>query len=194
MKKTKAEKTPVVQSAPIPSSQVGCDVEKMPMIKRGQKITEEMGVHKQWYIDAKDDKMSLVTLPKFLHHLMNDYNHDYGTICHAITAGGMAAMWAMNRAPQGGISGFQAGAIQWEFIRHWMHKEGSLHLVEYNDMLYPQHADRFAKTLSLKTFQDLQKTAKQNLKSSRGAHPHVIKHWKSIVAGKVPFGYKLKED
>lgn len=25
------------------------------------------------------------------------------------------------------------------------------------------------------------------------AHPDVIKHWKKIVKGKVPFGYKVKE-
>ena len=32
------------------------------------------------------------------------------------------------------------------------------------------------------------------VKQGREAHPDVIKHWESIVAGNVPFGYKIKED
>lgn len=35
--------------------------------------------------------------------------------------------------------------------------------------------------------------AKKRLEEIKTAHPEVIKHWKKIVKGKVPFGYKVKE-
>lgn len=48
-------------------------------------ITEEMNIHEEWYADAENQTMD--TLLPFLNHLMNDYNHDYGTIVHALIAG-----------------------------------------------------------------------------------------------------------
>lgn len=86
-----------------------------------QHITESMEVHKEWYAQANEQ--TIETLPSFINHLMNDYSHDYGTICHAITAGGLATMSAMNNSDQGGITGFQAGEIMWKFIRNWNHAE-----------------------------------------------------------------------
>src|SRR5690349_20327046 len=70
-------------------------------------ITEESGEHKQWYVDAHAPEMTLETLPEFLRHLTEDYHHDYGTICHALAAGAIATAYAMDRSPQGGITGFQ---------------------------------------------------------------------------------------
>ena len=49
-----------------------------------KKITEEDGTHKAWMSRAKD--MTLADLPEFLRELTEDYQHDYGTICHAIAA------------------------------------------------------------------------------------------------------------
>ena len=86
-------------------------------IKSMKTITEEMKIHEEWYKQAKEQ--TLETLPAFLNHLINDYGHDYGTICHAIAAGAIGAAYALERSPQGGITGFQAGCIMWCFIRHW---------------------------------------------------------------------------
>jgi hypothetical protein len=95
-------------------------------------ITEDMHIHEQWYEEAK--KQTLTTLPEFCRSLSEDYHHDYGTICHAITAAGIATMWAMNHTEQGGITGFQASCIMWEFIKNWMGKEGhSLRLLDYSE-------------------------------------------------------------
>ena len=74
-----------------------------------QQITEEMGIHKEWMKRARD--MTMADLPEFLRELTEDYDHDYGTICHAIAAAAVAAAWSVERTPQGGITGFQAGAI-----------------------------------------------------------------------------------
>ena len=79
-----------------------------------QTISEEMNSQDEWYKEA--DTMTMDKLPAFLDHIMNDYNHDYGTICHAITAGGLATMHALDRSDAGGITGFQAGCIMWHIV------------------------------------------------------------------------------
>lgn len=62
-------------------------------------------------------------------------------------------------------------------------------------MLYPQHADKFEKTITSKCFKKLQDEAANRLKEDFSfAHPDVVKHWQSIVDGVVPFGYKVSDD
>jgi len=157
-------------------------------------ITEKMKVHEEWYKEAK--KQSLQSLPEFLRHLMDDYKHDYGTICHAISAGAIATAWAMNDHPQGGITGFQAGFIMWGFIRYWNHEHNKtgLSIVDYDNMLYPQYEYKFDKTISKSTWDAIQKTAAENIRENKTAHPSVIAHWHSIVSGVVPFGYVINEE
>jgi hypothetical protein len=159
-----------------------------------QNITETMKIHEQWYKEAKTQ--TLETLPQFISHLLGDYVHDYGTICHALAAGGIATMWAMNNHPQGGITGFQAGAIMWEFIRNWNYEYNKcgLKIVDYDNMLYPQYKDKYAKTINKDTWEALQKAAQKMLNEGDGVCPKVKKHWESIVAGDIPFGYKIKND
>lgn len=157
-------------------------------------ITEDMNVHEEWYKEAHADDMSLKTLPKFLKKLSNDYEHDYGTIIHALTAGSIATMWSLDRTPQGGITGFQASCIMWQFIQKWMHKDGPLKMIEFNDMLYPQLDHRFDKTLSPETWKWLQEKAQENLGDVGHAHEDVVNHWRSIVDGQVPFGFVVTEE
>lgn len=156
-------------------------------------ITEADKVHEQWYELAK--KQTLETLPAFIDGLLNDYKHDYGTICHAFAAGGIATMWAMNTHNQGGITGFQAGAIMWEFIRNWNHSgnKTSLRLIDYDNMLYPQYKTKFQKTISKSVWELLQAEATRLSETSNIDHVsrEVYDHWRSIANGKVPFGYKV---
>jgi hypothetical protein len=104
-------------------------------------ITEKDNKQEEWYKEA--DEQTLETLPDFLDMLASKYTHDYGTICHAVTAAAIGAAKAMDRTEQGGITGFQAGAIMWEFIKKWMLKEPPLRLLEMREMCYPQYEDRF---------------------------------------------------
>lgn len=158
-----------------------------------QAITEEMGVHKEWYQQA--EKVTPETIGEFVRHLTEDYNHDYGTIVHACSAAAIAGAHAVNHSPTGGITGFQAGCIMWEFISKWMHEEGKpLQLVHYENMLFPQYSDRFAKTITKKTWEYLQTEAKKNLANVGHATDGVVLHWQNIVNGKVPFGYAVVED
>jgi len=71
----------------------------------------------QWQKKAKE--ATVETLPQFLKELTEDYEHDYGTIVHATTEAAIAACHAVDASPQGGITGFQAGCIMWQFISEW---------------------------------------------------------------------------
>ena len=157
-------------------------------------ITEEMGVHKDWYKQAKE--MRLECLPNFINRLLDDYEHDYGTICHALTAGAVATLYAMNNHEQGGITGFQAGCIMWGLIRNWTYTDNktSLRITDFDKMLYPQYDDYFEKTLPAITWEALRKEAEVLLENHKNAAPIVIQHWKSIIDGNIPFGYKLESE
>jgi len=158
-----------------------------------KQITEEMKVHDQWYIDARSQTTD--TLQAFIQHLLNDYQHDYGTICHAITAASIATASAINKSDQGGITGFQAGAIMWEFITHWNHESNKcgLRLVDYDNMLYPQYQEGFEKTISYEVWLKMQEQARKLFNENKNAAPAVVGHWKSIIDGIIPFGYKVKD-
>lgn len=151
-----------------------------------------MNIHNDWYEEAKN--MTLDELPKFINKLLNDYKHDYGTICHAFTASAIATLNAMNKHEQGGITGFQASCIMWEFIKHWIYSDNKigLKIIDYDKFLYPQYEKNFDKVLDKRTWQLIQEEAKRNLESSNFAHPNVIRHWQSIANGKVPFGYRVE--
>lgn len=128
-----------------------------------QVISEEQGIQKEWYRQAR--KETLETLPAFLNHLLTDYQHDYGTICHALAAGATAAAWAMNSAPQGGITGFQGGAVMWQFIREWNYSsnQSGLSIVDYDKLIYPQYADKFEKTISPEIWAKVQELAQKSI-------------------------------
>lgn len=138
--------------------------------------------------------MKVEDLEKFVKHLTEDYIHDYGTICHAMSIGSIATMWAMDHSNAGGITGFQAGCIMWENIKNWMteYKDVPLKLVNYRDMLYPQYERKYQKVLSDDTFAWLKEQATKNLEDKSFAHPDIIAHWETVAAGNVPFGYVLQ--
>lgn len=157
-------------------------------------VTEESGVHKEWLKRAKEIR-TVEELTAFITEMREAYQHDYGTICHAIVASAIAAMWCMEHGSQGGITGFQAGAIIWELIDAWnVFDKGPKRMVCYRNMLYPQYQDKFEKMITQKTWDWLQEEAKKEIKD---AHPQmnadgeVYRHWQSIAAGIVPFGYSV---
>lgn len=160
-------------------------------------ITEDnIEIIEQWYKDASSQ--TLETLPAFMNHVLNDYKHDYGTICKAIGACSIAAAWAANASPQGGITGFQAGAVMWEFIRNWNFKDNKcgLKIVDMDDMLYPQYREKFDNTITKRVMENLMKEAKSRLagiNEDHPVHPAVQAHWKRVAAGIPPFGYKVKD-
>ncbi len=168
----------------------------MEKIKLEEETAKE--VINQWKKESGEQSME--TLPVFLNHLVNDYEHDYGTIVRAITAGMMATFSAINKSDQGGVSGFQASFIGWSMVDEFLHTGscGAM-LVKFEDMLYPQYEEKFTRNeISKKLWKRLQEEA--NLKLVDAAvspdmqNTKVVDHWKSIVAGVVPFGYTVKEE
>jgi hypothetical protein len=137
------------------------------------------------------------SIDKFIQELHENYEHDYGTICHAMAAVAVQAARKFNEGPQGGITGFQAGAVMWEFVKEFMHIDGPMKLVQYNEMLYPQYFSKFDSTISKEIWKSLQAKAMENLVkagNNESTHPSVIAHWKSIVEGVVPFGYVVADE
>lgn len=147
-----------------------------------------------WYEEAKNQ--TLETLPDFMKHLLCDEPHNYESICDAIAACAVAAAWAGDKSPQGGITGWQGGWVMWKFIQNWMGKQDScgLRLVDYDEMLYPQYDYKFTeKVLTPDIWESMQKKAKQLIDENKGScSPIVMEHWKSIANGVVPFGYTVK--
>lgn len=140
-------------------------------------------------IDSFDD------LVNFLRYVKDNCNYGYGEAPRAMAQAALAVVWYL--ADEFGITGFQAGVVMWDFIKDWLYNgnECGMRLVDFDNMLYPQYEDNFQKTITSETFKALRKKAKELIKTNDGkyAHPAVIKHWKSIAAGKVPFGYVIKE-
>lgn len=164
-------------------------IEKIERMEISEVDEEFQKILLEWEERARN--MTLKELPEFLNHLMNDYKHCYGTVCHAIAIGSVATAWAMDKEEQGGITGFQGSAVMFEFIKKWdfLYKNVPFKMVSFENMLYPQYSDRFQKIITNKTWEYLQTKAKKNLEERGMVHPDVEAHWKSIVDGIVPFGY-----
>jgi hypothetical protein len=120
-------------------------------------------VKSEWREKARN--ATIDTLPNFLRELSEDYSHDYGTICHAMAVAAVAGASALDNSKQGGISGFQAGAVMWEFIRSWNYTNNKvgLRLVNYDDMLYPQYEQKYEKTISSAVWANLKKVAAEEI-------------------------------
>lgn len=166
------------------------------MVKQALSETspEFAAIKEEWFNTAKSIK-NPEEFTDFYNHLMNDYRHDYGTIVHAIGAITVAA--AQMAAIEQGITGFQAGLVMWDFIRHWNHQYNKcgLRLIDYDNMLYPQYAYRFDKTISKEVMDSLQKEAKKRIQEDGDTcHEAVYAHWLRLSLGIPPFGYRVTED
>lgn len=137
---------------------------------------------------------SFEDLTAFLKDVEENYNTDYGGAPRAIAQASLAVAWHL--AGVFGITGFQAGFVMWDFICDWSYSgnKTGMRIMDYDDMLYPQHAYKFEKIIHSRTWADIQNEAKQRLNDTPNAHPEVRAHWQSIVDGVVPFGYKVSNE
>lgn len=134
-------------------------------------------------------------LTAFLEYVKNNCNSGYGEAPRAIAQASLAVAWYLSSAY--GITGFQASCAMWDFIQGWTktHNECGLRLVDYDDMLFPQYNYKFDKIISSDVWKNLQEQAEKLLADKTDyVHPNVLAHWKSIVDGKVPFGYSVTEE
>lgn len=164
-----------------------------------KRISEEdadfKSVREEW---AKRAKACRTTddLKAFVDELLAN-TYDYGSIVHACFAAAMAGFNVIERGPQGGITGFQAGCLMWMFIRQFGSHgpDAILHLKDWSNALYPQYEPEFAHTMHPKTWDRLRELAKEKIAEAGGrrdfVHANVLAHWESIADGKVPFGLTI---
>ena len=154
-----------------------------------QYIEEKMHLEKEWFEEAAKVKTT-DELVKFVNHILKDYVHDYGTACHAVAACALAGAWVGCESE--GLSGYQAGFVMWDFILNWTKKGNKcgLKLVDYDKFLYPQYEHEFDKTIENEYWGKIQEEARKNLETDAGCES-VRMHWRSIVNGTVPFGYRV---
>jgi len=159
-------------------------------------IHEEDKLDEAWF--KKADKIKTPKeLAEFLNTVMNGYVHDYGTVCKAIAVCAYAAAWCANsmEGANGGITGFQSGAVFWQFARRWLRINGPARLQRYENMLYPQYFDQFEKKLDKSVAGWLREEALKKLESAaEGTHQRVVAHWQKLATGELPFGYTLSKD
>jgi hypothetical protein len=122
-----------------------------------------IAIKQEWEKKAKN--CTLESLPEFLKELTENYTHDYGTICHAVAAAAIASAWSVDKSVIGGITGFQAGAIMWKFVKQWSYSDNKtgLKIVDYDNLLYPQYEYRFSNTLSQNQWKAIQSEAQKNI-------------------------------
>lgn len=153
------------------------------------KTKQELQV-KRAEIKSFDDLVS------FIKDVDEHYNIGYGDAPRAIAQAALATAWYLSG--RFGITGFQSGATLWDFIEDWSSvgkKTQCAKIIDYDNMLYPQYEDKFDKSITPEAWKRIQEAAENLLENDAShAHPDVVKHWKSIVAGKVPFGFYVRDE
>jgi len=153
---------------------------------------ELMNLRQKWYERAK--MQTAESLPAFLKEL-SEHPHDYNTICYAVAAAAVGAAWAVERCPQGGITGFQGGAVMWEFMEAWNGVKAPARLLQFSDALFPQYDYKF-NSISPETWRWLREEAQKKLdtEDTNLVSASVRNHWQSIRDGRVPFGLQVRND
>lgn len=146
-----------------------------------------------WKRQAKE-VCTLEQLVSFIRSLDENYHHDYGTQVHASAAAMMAAFWCFDRiSARGGMTGFQASCVGWMIAKELLSFEGPARLQKFEDLLFPQYSEKFEKVISADSWAWLQKRAGELLAEHPGdeVHNDVRRHWRSITAGEIPFGFRV---
>lgn len=119
-------------------------------------------------------------------------NFDYGGIVVACMAAMTAAMNVVNRGPQGGITGFQAGCLMWECIKKFgmFGDDAILRIVDYKDLLFPQ-CDYHFTTIPSSAHDKLVAIAKAY--DTKNCNPKVAERIKSVSEGNIPCGLTVED-
>ena len=156
-------------------------------------------LRKEWIATAKKAKID--QLPDVINSMLDGHEHDYGTICHVTAIAALAGANAVNNSEQGGISGYQAGAVMWEFIREFLYTSNKtgLKITDYDNFLFPQYGYRFDRTIAADNWKELQKAAAENMIESEAAHEKYLKQLDqyqidlAAFVAKYPDYYERKE-
>ena len=108
---------------------------------------------------------------------------------------------AVNNSEQGRITGYQAGAVMWEFIREFLYTSNKtgLKITNYDNFLFPQYGYKFDRTIAADNWKELQKAAAENMIESEAAHEKYLKQLDqyqidlAAFVAKYPDYYERKE-
>lgn len=119
-------------------------------------------------------------LDAYIHGLV-DRQHDYGTCVYAMS---MAAVAAYNYvAHQLGVTGFQASCADLDILKRTRGMKYGFRLVDYENLLYPQYADKIHGYWDLVAEQrdHLRVEAKRLLAEGGQVAPEVRRHWEFLA-------------
>lgn len=160
-------------------------------------ITKDHKEILQQWANSASSCYTTAQLVEFIDKLC-EYKHDYETIVHAIFNAMIATMRVIDHSSQGGISGNQAGLLGQMLARKFLaHGQDSpLRFIDFSNMLYPQYAKFFDTTISPETWEWIQSKAKKYIMGyalgNDNAKPKIIEHWRTIINGDVPFGWRIE--
>jgi hypothetical protein len=151
-------------------------------------IKESDGAQNEWYEVAR--KQTLETLPGFLNHVLNDYSHDQQTVIHAMVAGCMGTISAMNAHPEGDISPAQAQNLLGLFIRKWAKIEGPAKIMSWAGFLHPGNESQVVE-VPRGIAEWLSQTAQKAIADGKYQDEAHKAHLEKIAAGEMPWGYRV---
>ena len=133
------------------------------------------------------------TIGKFITDVMTMDDIDYATVVDCIAACAIAGAAAANNHKNGGITGFQAGYVMWQFIRNYMyeHNKCGLRMIDWDKMLYHQDESSFDKVIPQNVFERLQNQAKEEIQI-KWLSEKQKQHLQNIIDDIPPFGYSIE--
>lgn len=109
--------------------------------------------------------------------------HDYGTCVYAMSIAAEAAFHLV--AHRLGVTGFQASCADLDFLRRLRGYEMGFRVLNYENLLYPQYADRehfpTHADLTKENIERLGKRAAELLAENERAHPNVRRWWEDLA-------------
>lgn len=148
-------------------------------------------INKEW---LKFQPKSEEELFRFIHRINTRFVFDYGACVHACVAQMRAILEYCNEL--NGYTGFQVGCMMWLAIKNvFLEKDAiGMELLKYENLLYPQYMENFAKRrLEKSQWDKLVEMAKEELKDTKYACKSVVEHWEKIANGWIPEFIELKK-
>ena len=152
---------------------------------------DDKDIIESWYKRASE--VTLETFGYLINELLHDYNLDYGSKIHAAAACTIAMFNVCGDVF--GFSYFQSSKsiMQVFYKMNYSFNKTGIRALNYDDMLYPQHQDKF-RSIRRDTMNLLKQRADELIAENKStAAPLVLHHWKTISSGIVPFGYYISD-
>jgi hypothetical protein len=157
------------------------------MIEEDRKrFTEKL--RNKWKSAAKECRMDDGSLVKFMNELVK-FDHTYSSAPYAMACAALAAAWAIEHSPGGGMTGFQwgHGAMRALQLLNYENNKLGIRVQNYDNILYPQYEHMFTGLeIDEKHAEEIKKAAEQKLKESPNANENVLNWWKALADGWLP--------